>query len=65
MRKTVRGGGNGNGRTLTEHGMAVENGNGLYGEGRMRKTVRGGGNGNDSLPLTALISSRNIFGLRE
>jgi hypothetical protein len=33
MRKTVRGGGNGNGRTLTEHGMAAGNGNGLCGEG--------------------------------
>jgi hypothetical protein len=64
MRKTVRGGGNGNGRTLTEHGKAAGNGNGLYGEGRMRKIVRGGGNENgrtwnDSLPLIALISSRD------
>jgi hypothetical protein len=47
-----------------EHGMTAENGNGLCREGRMRKTVRGGGNGNDrtrnnSLPLTALISSRD------
>jgi hypothetical protein len=42
MRKTVRGGGNGNGRTPAEHGMAAgnENGNGFCGEGRMRKTVR-------------------------
>jgi hypothetical protein len=40
MRKTVRGGGNGNGRTLTEHGMVAGNGNGLCGEGRMKKIVR-------------------------
>jgi hypothetical protein len=58
-----------------EHGMAAGNGNGLCGEGRMRKTcgegrvrktVWGGGNGNgrtrnDSLPLTALISSRDFI----
>jgi hypothetical protein len=67
MRKTVRGEGNGNGRTLTEHGMTA--GNGLYGKGRMRKTVRGGGNENDrtrndSLPLTALISSRDTYKYR-
>jgi hypothetical protein len=48
MRKTVRGGGNGNGRTPAEHGMAAENGNG---NGRTR---------NGSLPLTALISSRDV-----
>jgi hypothetical protein len=52
MRKTMWGGGNGNGRTL-----AAGNGNELCGEGR-----RGGnGNGrtrNGSLPLTALISRR-------
>ena len=36
MRKTVRGGGNGNDRTLGEHGMTAENGNGLCGEGGMR-----------------------------
>jgi hypothetical protein len=42
MRKTVQGGGNGNGRTPAEHGMAAvnRNGNELCGEGRMRKTVR-------------------------
>jgi hypothetical protein len=58
MRKTVREGGNGNG---------------LCGEGKMRKTGRrewewasrgeGNGNGrtrNGSLPLTVLISSRDI-----
>jgi hypothetical protein len=28
---------------MTEHIMAVGNGNGLCGEGRMRKTVQGGG----------------------
>jgi hypothetical protein len=43
MRKTMRGGGNGNDRTLAEHGMAV------------RRTQ------NDSLPLTALISSRDML----
>jgi hypothetical protein len=41
---------------MTEHGMTTGNENG--------KTVRGGGNGNGrtqngSLPLTALISSRD------
>jgi hypothetical protein len=42
MRPTLRGGGKGNDRTLAEHGMTAENGNGneLCGEGRMRKTVR-------------------------
>jgi hypothetical protein len=42
MRKTVRGGGNGNDRTPTEHRMAAgnRNVNGLCREGRMRKTVR-------------------------
>jgi hypothetical protein len=55
MRKTMRGGGNGNGITrVLEWEWA----------GRMRKTVRGEGNGNgrtrnDSLSLTALISSRD------
>jgi hypothetical protein len=55
MRKTLRGGGNGNGITrVLEWEWA----------GRMRKTVRGEGNGNgrtrnDSLSLTALISSRD------
>jgi hypothetical protein len=53
------------GMRITEHGISAENGNGLCGEGRMRKTVRGEGNGNGrtwngSLPLTALISSRDI-----
>jgi hypothetical protein len=33
MRKTMRGGGNGNGRTLAEHGMVAGNENGLCGEG--------------------------------
>jgi hypothetical protein len=41
MRKTVRGGGNGNGRTLAEHGMAAGNGNGLCGEGRMGTAEHG------------------------
>jgi hypothetical protein len=64
MRKTVRGGGNEEGVMGMEHGMTAENGNGLCREGRMRKTARGGGKGNDrtrnnSLPLTALISSRD------
>jgi hypothetical protein len=50
---------------MAKHGMTARNGNGLCGEGRMRKTVRGGGNGNGktrngSLPLTTLISSRDI-----
>jgi hypothetical protein len=63
--KDSAGRGNGNGRTLAEHGMIGGNWNGLCGEGRMRKTVRGGGNGigrtqNGSLPLTALISSRDF-----
>jgi hypothetical protein len=31
----LRGGRNGNGRTLAGHGMAAENGNGLCGEGGM------------------------------
>jgi hypothetical protein len=62
MGKTVRGGG----MRMTEHEMTAGNGNGLYGEGRMRKTVRGGGNENGrtrngSLPLTALISSKDIY----
>jgi hypothetical protein len=52
---------------MTEHGMAAGNGNGLCGRG-MRKTVRGGGNGNcrtrnGCLPLTALISSRDVASL--
>jgi hypothetical protein len=46
MRKTMRGGGNGNDRILAEHGIATGNGN-----GRTR---------NGSLPFTALISSRDI-----
>jgi hypothetical protein len=50
---------------MAEHEMAAGNGNELCGEERMRKTVRGWGNGNgrtrnDSLPLTALISSRDF-----
>jgi hypothetical protein len=40
MRKTVRGGGNENDRTLAEHERTAGNGNGLCGEGRMKKTVR-------------------------
>jgi hypothetical protein len=40
MRKTMRGG-DGNGRTLTEHGMVAGNENGLYGEGGMRMAERG------------------------
>jgi hypothetical protein len=49
---------------MTEHEMTVGNESGLCVEGRMRKAGRGGGNGKDrtgngSLPLTALISSRD------
>jgi hypothetical protein len=46
MRKTVRGGGNMNDITLAEYGIAAGNEN-----DRTR---------NDSLPLTALISSRDV-----
>jgi hypothetical protein len=61
MRKTVRGGRMG----VAQHRIVAGNGNRLCGEGRMRKTVQRGGNGNDrtrndSLPLTVLISSRDI-----
>jgi hypothetical protein len=46
MRKTLQGGGNGNGRTrndsreweLAEHGMIAGNGNGLCGEGEWQNT---------------------------
>jgi hypothetical protein len=53
MRKTVREGVMG----MAEHGIAAGNGNG--------RAVRGGGNGNGrtrngSLPLTVLISSRDL-----
>jgi hypothetical protein len=41
MRKTVWGGGNGNDRTLAEHGMTAGNGNGLCGEGGMGMAEHG------------------------
>jgi hypothetical protein len=44
--KDIAGRGNGNGRTLAEHGIATGNGN-----GRTR---------NGSLPFTGLINSRDI-----
>jgi hypothetical protein len=54
----LRGGGNGNNRTLAEHGMALRG-------GENKKDSAGRGNGNDrtrngNLPLTALISSIDI-----
>jgi hypothetical protein len=64
MRKTVRGGGNGNDRTLAEHRMTTGNGNGLCRERRMRKCGKVGmrmtEHGMGSLPLTVLISSRDF-----
>jgi hypothetical protein len=55
------------GMRMTEHGMAVGNGNGLCGNGsrEWEWALRGGGNvngrtRNGSLPLTALISSRDL-----
>jgi hypothetical protein len=62
MRKTVQGGR----MRMAEHGMAAGNGNELYGGGENEKDGVGRGNGNgrtqnDSLPLTALISSREVF----